>query len=144
MKRILLAIVLGLFLLAPKTVLAVDWITANQATVSWDAVTQFENGELIPTTDIIGYAVYMASELDVDKANPTKLGVTTDVVYTITMQVEGRFFVGLQTIRKLDDGTTVSESVIGWSDDPAIVADGKTFGISFFYAPKVCSGLTVN
>lgn len=122
-----------------------EWVTANQVTVTWDAVIAFENGDPIPATDIIGYGVYLVSEADTDKINHTHLGVTTDTIYTITLDEnlpEGKYFAGLKTIRKLADGTHVAESVIGWTDNPDIVLDGKIFGLSHYFIPMMVNGIS--
>lgn len=122
-----------------------EWVTANQVTITWDAVIAFENGDPIPATDIIGYGVYLAREADTDKIDHIHLGVTTDTLYTITLDKnlpEGRYFVGLKTIRKLADGTHVAESIIGWTDNPDIVLDGKIFGLSHYFIPMMVNGIS--
>ena len=133
------------FLTVPGFVASQEWVTANQVTITWDAVVAFENGDPIPATDIIGYGVYLVNETDTDKTNYIRFGVTTDILYTVTLDKdlpEGRYFVGLRTIRKLADGTTVTRSVIGWTDNPDIVLDGKTFGLNHYFIPMVVGGIS--
>lgn len=128
-------------------VFAQEWHTTNQITVVWDAVTEMQGGAVIPETDIIEYRVYLANAItDPDKMNPAEIDITGELSYTITLTGEGHYFVGLQTIRKIlvgsnGDESVVGESVIGWTDDPAIVLDGHTFGIRHFLPPMVPIGL---
>jgi hypothetical protein len=128
-------------------VFAQEWHTTNQITVVWDAVTEMQGGAVIPETDIIEYRVYLANAItDPDKMNPAEIDITGELSYTITLTGEGHYFVGLQTIRKIlvgsnGDESVVGESVIGWTDDPAIVLDGHTFGIRHFLPPMVPTGL---
>ncbi len=134
-------IFLILFLTFSVPAFAIEWVTTNQATISWDAVTEMQEGIAIPETDIIEYRVYLSNIVtDPDKANPVEIGVTGNTLYVITLMNE-ECLVGLQTIRKLADGEVIGESVIGWTDDPAIVLDGVTFGIRHFLPPMVPVGL---
>jgi hypothetical protein len=135
-------IFLVLFLVFSVSAFAQEWHTANQITVQWDDVTEMQGGVAIPETDIIEYRIYLANAItDPDKTNPAEIDITGDTSYVITLVGEGQYFVGLQTIRKLADGTLIGESYIGWTDDPAIVLDGHTFGIRHFLPPMVPTGL---
>lgn len=137
----LIAVVIS-FLIIPSFVAAQEWITANQASVTWDKVTTFTNGKAIPEDNIIEYKIYLSDLLtDPGHENPIEAGSTNSVEYTITLGEEGQYFVGLQTIRKLSDGTIVGESVIGWSDDPAIVHNESTFGLRLFFPPPLADNL---
>ena len=81
------------------------------------------------------------ADTDPDKANPVRVGTTSETLYVVTLNVEGRFFVGLQTLRKASDGTLLGESGIGWTDDPVIAADGKIFGLQYFLPPANTRGV---
>ena len=130
------------FLLYTALGLGQEWHTANQFTVTWDAVTEMQGGYAIPETDIIEYRLYLSNAItDLDKTNPAEIDVTGDTSYVITLVNEGQYFVGLQTIRKLANGDVIGESIIGWTDDPAIVLDGVTFGIRHFLPPMVPVGV---
>ncbi len=134
-------IFLVLFLTFSVTAFSQEWHTANQITITWDAVTELEGGLAIPEPDIIEYRVYLANAVtDPDKTNPAEIDITGDTSYMITLTGEGQYFVGLQTLRKLG-GVIIGKSVIGWTDDPAIVLDGNTFGIRHFLPPMVPVGL---
>ena len=130
------------FLLYTALGLGQEWHTANQITITWDAVTEMQGRVAIPETDIIEYRVYLSNAItDPDKTNPAEIDITGDTSYLITLVNEGQYFVGLQTIRKLADGEVIGESVIGWSDDPAIVFEEHTFGIRHFLSPMVPVGM---
>lgn len=115
---------------------AQEWHIANQITISWDAVTKMEGGAIIPETDIIEYKVHLANAIiDPEKTNSVEIGIADECIYTLTLNTEGQYFVGLQTLRMKPDRTLIAESVIGWSDDPAIVANGAIFGLQYFVPP---------
>ena len=64
---------LSLFLFFPVLVFGQEWITTNSSVISWDAVTAMSNGDPIPDTDIIEYAVYLSNAItDPDKSNPNR------------------------------------------------------------------------
>ncbi len=134
-------IFLILFLTFSVTAFSQEWHTANQITITWDAVTEMHGGVAVPETDIIEYRVYLSNVItDPDKTNPVEIDVTGDTSYTVTLTDE-KCFIGLQTIRKFADGEVLGESIIGWTDDPAICLDGHTFGVRYFLPPMVATGL---
>ena len=59
---------------------------------------------------------------------------------TLTFQAEGRYYAGVQTERWVG-GVLESQSAIGWSDDPVIVANQNTFGFKYFLPPGMAHGL---
>ena len=119
-----------------------EWHTANQSTIVWNAVTTLENNATIPESNIIEYKLWLANALtDPDKENPLEVGVTSETLYVVTLHAEGKFFVGLQTIRKSQGGDLIGESGIGWTDDPKITAPGPTFGLQYFILPAMVSGV---
>ncbi len=141
MKKLLL---IGLFilLLVPSIVLGQTWHNANQATIGWSAITY-----PVEATERITYRLYLANALtDPDKTNAVLAGETQELQYTVTLSTKGSYFVGLQSVVQVDDGTgtweDVSESdVIGWSDDPTYAQGGTTFGIRFYPAPDAPTGI---
>lgn len=136
MNKFVFGVIMFLMVLGAVQVNGQEWHTMNQATIAWDAVTEMQGGELIPETDIVEYKVHLANATtDPDKTNPAEIGTTAETTYTITLNTEGKFFVGLQTLRMTSDRTSVSESVIGWSDDPEIAKDGNIFGLRYFVPP---------
>jgi len=51
--------------------------------------------------------------------------------------------VGLQTVRLINN-FEASKSRIGWSDEAEIAHNGEVFGLSFFSAPAVATGMRRN
>lgn len=121
---------------------AQEWVTVNQATITWDAVTKLSNNTTIPETNRVKYEVYLSNVItDSDKSSPVKVGATNATSYTITMTTQGKFFVGLRTMLEDANGTFLNKSVIGWTDDPAIVRDGHTFGLRYYFPPLPPTGV---
>lgn len=121
------------FLLLMKVHAQDVWVTANQVTVAWDPVTTLSNGDPIPPNDTVTYNVYIRNV-----ATSTETMVGTGIVntsYTITFSAEGKYLVGVSTVRIPEGTTEEMESVVGWSDDPAI-ATGGTFGVQMFLLPS--------
>ena len=131
-----MCLILSLLLVVPNTLLGQDWVTANQSTIAWDAVTTLSNGDPVPENNTIGYAVYLANSItDPNKTNPAELGSILELSYLVTLNNEGSYFVGVKAIRKLSDGTIVGESNIAWSDNPEYTSGGNSFGIRYFLPP---------
>lgn len=119
-----------------------EWHVANQATITWDAVAVLSDGSAIPTDNLVEYELWLVNaDIDPDKANPVRVGTASETLYVVTLNVEGRFFVGLQTLRKASDGTLLGKSDIGWTDNPEIVANGETFGLQYFLPPASTRGV---
>jgi hypothetical protein len=121
---------------------AFEWVTANQKTIAWDAVTTKTDGTAIPTTDTVEYIAYIANaDSDPQKDNPAKVWQGPETQTVITLNVEGRFLVGIRAVRKIADGTEVGESTIAWSDTP-VATNNSEFGIRFFFGPNAVTGLS--
>jgi hypothetical protein len=90
-------------------------VTANQVTVAWDAVSPIEAG------DVMSYEVFRARlPLSGDRQNPAaheKLGSTPSLQYTVTFNAEGRYIIGVRTVRNVNGTGTFTYSDINWSDD---------------------------
>ena len=121
-----------------------NWVTANQKVVGWDAVTTNVEGDPIPAEDTVTYTAYLANAItDPNKSNPVEIGENiTDPQFTVTLNVEGKFYFGVKSVRKSSDGEIVGESDVVWSDDPAVVDNNATFGIRHYLPPAAPSGLT--
>lgn len=116
MKRLIVVLAIALLFVC-STVGAVEWKKTNQATVAWDAVTTLVDGSAIPAGDVLKYRVYLANaQTDPDKANPALLGETDQLEYLITLNTEGRYWVGVQTVRYDSAGVELEVSTINWSD----------------------------
>ena len=120
---------------------AIEWVPANQVTVSWDAVTTDTNGNPLPAAEI-RYVTFYANESDTAKANPVTVGTTTGIEQVFTFAGEGRFILGVRAER-VQGTTVVATGPISWSDNPAVCADGKTFGVSRYAAPGHAGGLKI-
>lgn len=122
-----------LIVLSARSALAVDYKIANQMTLEWAVTAPVNAGEQIE------YAIYIAPSTD--KPAATKLWQGPEVQYTVTLSTEGLFLFGLQTVRLVDISgtmTVVSQSPIGWSDDPLIAP--TPFGAQHFLPPPAGSG----
>lgn len=138
------ALVLFFLISVCPSVHSQEWHIANQATITWDAVTTLANNATIPESNTIEYNVWLSNaDTDPDKLNPVAVGTTSETLYVVTLNVEGQFFVGLQTVRKSSEGTLLGESGIGWTDDPAIAANGDIFGLQYFVPPANAFGVGV-
>ena len=134
MKKKLALVFALLLLLAPVVALAQTWYTANQATVAWDPVAP------IATGDVIKYQVYTKVGTS---GTPAKVGgEITATQLALTFSIEGRYFVGVQTIR-YPTGETVGipSATTAWSNVAADCAAAGPFGIKFFVAPEAAAGL---
>lgn len=126
----------ALLVLLPSIVWGQMWIPANQKTIGWDAVTTLQDGSAIPSGNSISYKVYRRPELGTE----TEVATTTNTNYTITFSVEGKYFIGVKSLRLDSSGAQLSESLVSWSNDPAVVAAG-TFGIIYYLGPFAPRGL---
>lgn len=127
-----MAIFLLIFLIG--TAPAVDqWKTANSITVSWDPVTTAEDGSPLPASSSIVYKVFIKKIMPPGSA-PVEAASVPTTKATVTFREEGKYLIGVQALR-MEVDTVVGSSIIAWSDDPAYVLDGKTFGAIYYLAP---------
>jgi hypothetical protein len=135
LKLTLASFFLGCIFYLPLAAQAVDWYSANQATMAWTPVTTMDNGKAIPEGSIVKYQTYLNDAVaDPDKKNPIDAGIVDIAEKTFTLTAEGKFYGGVRALRYI--GTElVSQSIIIWSDDPLVCKDGKTFGLKFYLIP---------
>jgi len=123
MKKLILTLLAIVSMFSP--VLALDWHTANQATVAWDP------SEKIVDTDVITYVLYFKI---VGTEVPILAGETADLNFTFTFTNEGKYYLGVSAKRLVIDGEIV-ESEINWSD-----VNGEStpspFGVRFYVKPE--------
>ena len=129
MKRLVIAICLVLLFAFGAN--AQNWISTNQSTVSWDATTDLV-GNPIPPNDSISYRVYLKK---MPNGPEVVVDDTDQLQYTITFGVEGRYIVGVQTVRVPENETEEVLSSITWSDSTDVVAVPNPFGIVYFESP---------
>lgn len=128
MKK-LICIISFIFLLAiPAS--AITWITADQITVAWDPITT------VSTPDILKYGVYMKK---LPNGEPVLIGEQDPTTATLTFTEEGRYIIGISTVRYIDKDTADEiklESAINWSD---INGDStpNPFGSSYYITPEM-------
>lgn len=124
-----------------STAQAFTWHVTNQFTISWDSPTFLSNDEPIPENNIIVNELFIAPNQD--KTQKISVGETPNSQYTMTIDNEGRYLVGVRSIRNDADGNKLSESIIAWSDDPEVTAT-DVFGISHYFSPKPVSNMQPN
>ena len=115
---------------------AQTWYMANQSTVAWDNVSTLSGGDPVPAGDVIKYRVYLK---DAISGNPTVVSPSGDIAaneFVITLDTEGSYFVGVSAVRYDSSGVEIGESVIAWSDDPAVCNNNVDFGIRYYFLPS--------
>jgi len=128
------AIALVFFLTSPA--FAFTWVTANQATVQWDAVTTDVDGDPLTAGTHAEYKVFLVNKItDPGKTNPAEVVQTDLLEFTITLNTKGQYLVGVKTVQIEDStGDLLAESAMSWSDIPADCQGGVDFGLRFFAA----------
>lgn len=132
MKKLLLALMFVCLCVTPA--FAQTWYTANQVTVGWDAVAP------IVSTDTVKYQVYTKVGAT---GTPSKVGgEITATQLTISFSIEGRYFIGVETVRYPQGETVgVPSATVAWSNNAADCAAAGPFGITFYVAPGSVKGL---
>ena len=144
MKKLILTLLACLLLAGIAG--ADDWHATNQVTVRWDAVTTLIDDRPIPEGDVVTYSVYTRS---VQSGAEVLAVPDISVVETsVTFIEEGDYHIGVRAIRTVPPVGEIPERVfyrtIGWSDDPLIVKDGVTFGVSHYVALSNIGGLEMD
>lgn len=125
MRRLFLIVLLvfGLSFAASAQV----WHPVNQVTVGWDAANL-----------ATGYKIFIKS---VDGAIEKEVGATAELLYTITFQDEGRYYLGVQSVREIDG--EIFHSTISWSDNSEVCFNSESFGAIYYRLPDDVGGLKV-
>lgn len=130
---VLCAVLFLLFLLLLTSHLspasAQTWKTANQVTVGWDAVTT--------PTGTITYKVYSRPEAG---GTATLMTTAPTTQATVTFTQEGRYYLGVSTVRTVG-GVEVESSTISWSSDPSVTFQAQTFGVEYIIPAPAPVGL---
>jgi len=125
--KVILLVMALMFLSVQLASAQVNWVTANQGTFYWDAVTGDTDGNPVPAGLHVEYRVFVIDSLT-DVA--AVFEETTALESTVTIPAPGRYWVGLKTLLKDDgSGEVVQESDnMSRSDVVADCAGGSTFG----------------
>ena len=123
---------------------SLEWQTANQITIGWDAVTTLPDGDPLPVGNTIKYNVYLVNSVtDPDKTNPVLLNSEpiSELRYTMTLNTEGKFFVGVTAVR-YDGAELVGESTTNYSDINGVMTPNP-FGVRYYVIPNPPANLHV-
>jgi len=132
------------FVLVASVAYGQTWHVTNSREVSWEPVTTLDDGSPVPADSTVQYRVYIANAVtDPGKANPIE--VTTQAIielsFVVTLDVEGKYWVGAQAERVITDDSTVLPGDIAWSDDPLVCQNGATFGLRYYRAVGKVGGM---
>ncbi len=139
MKKYFVVATAVMLLVFGTIALGQDWYTANQVTLQWEAVTTTEDGTELPATDKVKYKVFIKNAIT--GGTEVELGEVEAVEYTITLNTEGSYFLGVRALRYSSGDVLLSESIICWSDIAECAAEGKPFGVRYWLPPASVGGL---
>ena len=148
MKKFLVVFVLVAafaFLMVGHAHAQFNWVTANQGTFQWDAVTVDGDGDpFLPGTHVEYTSYFVNSLADPTKASPIVVEQTTLLQSTVTFPGKGRFWVGV-TAHLVDDGSgeILETSEFAWSDVPENCEGGNTFGFQLFATMPTPGGMEI-
>jgi len=126
MKKLLAVLAMVLLFTVPALA-DVPFHNANQATLSWDAVTTDVDGD--PITGVT-YKLWLANaDTDPNKSNAVEVWDGAETQATITLGVKARYYVGVQAW--LDD----LHSIINWADEIEGQEDADLFGLRYAVPP---------
>ena len=120
--------ILSLLLLSPiaycpSPALGQTYYPTNALPVAWDPVT-------VPS-GTVSYKLYTKPATG---GTETLHSTVTGTTATITFAQEGRYLLGVQAVRTVPNVAPM-ESTISWSDNPAVVQGGVTFGAQYYVPP---------
>lgn len=118
---------------------AQQWVPANQSTIAWNATTTDVEGNPLPQDSVVKYYIYL-KEFGVE-GDGEKVGETDVLQYTVTFPGEGKFIVGVRSVR-LAEGEVVGESTINWSDVNG-ESTPEPFGFIIYGPPAEPVGLRI-
>ena len=130
-------IIIAAILIFAAPAMAQTWVTANQATLAWDAVAK------IATTDTIKYQCYTKSPLAT--STPQKVGgEITATQQPITFSVEGRYFLCVESLRYAQGETVaIKSSRMACTDVATDTQAGVATGVVYFTAPGAPGSLRI-
>jgi hypothetical protein len=131
MKKLFIILVI---LLVSELANAQSWYTANQVTLAWDAVPK-----VLATDQPNKYQVYSRNDL---VSLGTKIsGEITATQLLISFTTEGRYYLGVESIRYPAGETIgVKSALKAWSNVPADT-NNSPFGVVYYVLPGIVGGL---
>lgn len=122
--------------------MAVEIVVANEKTVEWLAVTQFESGEVVPDGITVNYRLRKKNVITGAEA---VVGNTIELQYTIGFMERGFFWAGVSAFIATDDPVNIgqvieNESEITWSNNPDTVRVPVQFCIAYLLGPHYVEG----
>lgn len=100
---------------------------ANQVTITWNAPTTYENGELLPVDLELSYDVYIREK----GGEQTYLSEVLNPPYTVTFPIPNKKY-DIGVLAKYQLGTTWFYSTVNWSIDNTLNMEGWDVG---FFVP---------
>lgn len=139
MKKLLTIIALVVTLAVPVLVQAQTWHSTNQVTLAWDAVSMPVGTDGNPLPGSVAYDVYsVVSTAEKTTAKLLKRVTTNEAV--VSFDTEGKYYLGVRSVRVISP-TEENASDIVWSDNPAVVSGGVTFGVAYYISLPAPGGL---
>lgn len=129
MKKLILSLLTVLILTG--SAFAQQWYPTNQITVAWDPVTV--------SSGTVSYKVYTRPAAG---GTETLFATTPNTESTVTFTVEGKYFLGVRSVRTVD-GIDIESSTISWSNVASDVLNGATFGAQYYLPPSKAGGLRI-
>jgi hypothetical protein len=126
MTSILLCLILCFTVVPTK---AQTWVTANQITVAWDAVTV--------GSGTVSYDIFIKPEVG---GTTTKIGNVSTTQATFTFTTEGRYFLGVNSVRTIGIVVIPSDTV-SWSNVAIDCQGGVMFGAQYYNPPTKVKNL---
>jgi len=123
-------------MLIPGLSPAQTWHSTNQVTIAWDPA-EMPDGAV----GVLTYDVWIV-ESTAAKNTAVKATRVASPPATVTFDKEGKYFLGVQTVRIIAAGDEVS-STINWSDIAAGTG-GNPFGVVYYAAPPAVLNLHLN
>lgn len=120
---------------------AQNMVTADSVVVAWDAVSAPVDSAGKPYAGTMRYQAHVRR--DTAGAAAEKVGEPVGApTATVTMPSPGKWWVGVSAIFTFSGyDNAAKESAISWSDNPAAVQGGVTFGVIYLPAPASPVGL---
>ena len=118
---------------------ALVWHPANQSTFAWDPVTETDTGGPLSPGDSITYRIYLRQIIGTTVQPDQLVAQISETTYTVTFPNEGKFIVGVQTVRITGGGggdpPVELTSAINWSDVNGVMTP-VPFGFVFYQNPS--------